>query len=162
MAMLTKSRLQKLYEIDDYLWLQETLKLLKDNDFDGLDLENLIEALEELGRSSFNKVRSLLRQIIIHLLLLEYWQEEYELNHRHWMGEITTFRDDLNSNLTTTLNHKLNQELESVYNVARKVVVQKTGLEKRRFPDCCPYSLEQLLDDDWYPEKGVIQESHPF
>ncbi len=153
MAILTKNRLQKLYEIDDYLWLQETLKLLKNNDFNNLDLENLIEALEELGKNSFNKVRSLLRQIIVHLLLLEYWQEEYEINYRHWMGEIIAFRDDLNNNLTTTLNNKLNQELESVYNVAKRLVIQKTGLDKKQFPDRCPYSLEQLLDDSWYPEK---------
>jgi hypothetical protein len=153
MVTLTKNRLQKLYEIDDYLWLQETLKLLKNNDFNSLDLENLIEELEDLGKNSFNKVRSLLRQIIIHLLLLEYWQEEYDLKHRHWMGEIIAFRDDLNNDLTTTLNNKLNQELENIYNVSRRVVIQKTGLHQKLFPDHCPYSLEQLLNDSWYPTK---------
>jgi hypothetical protein len=153
MVTLTKNRLQKLYEIDDYLWLQETLKLLKNNDFNSLDLENLIEELEDLGKNSFNKVRSLLRQIIIHLLLLEHWQEEYDLNHRYWMGEIIAFRDDLNNNLTTTLNNKLNQELESIYNVSRRVVIQKTGLHQKIFPAHCPYSLEQLLNDSWYPTK---------
>ncbi len=153
MVTLTKNRLQKLYEIDDYLWLQETLKLLKNNDFNSLDLENLIEELEGLGKNSFNKVRSLLRQIIIHLLLLEHWQEEYALNHRHWMGEIIAFRDDLNNNLTTTLNNKLNQELESIYNVSRRVVIQKTGLHQKLFLAHCPYSLEQLLNDTWYPKK---------
>jgi hypothetical protein len=153
MVTLTKNRLQKLYEIDDYLWLQETLKLLKNNDFNSLDLENLIEELEGLGKNSFNKVRSLLRQIIIHLLLLEHWQEEYALNHRHWMGEIIAFRDDLSNNLTTTLNNKLNQELESIYNVSRRVVIQKTGLHQKLFPAHCPYSLKQLLNDSWYPKK---------
>ena len=153
MVTLTKNRLQKLYEIDDYLWLQETLKLLKNNDFNSLDLENLIEELESLGRNSFNKVRSLLRQIIIHLLLLEHWQAEYELNHRHWMGEIIAVRDDLNNNLTTTLNNKLNQELESIYNVSKRVVIQKTGLHQKLFSAHCPYSLEQLLNDSWYPTK---------
>ena len=153
MVTLAKNRLQKLYEIDDYLWLQETLKLLKNNDFNSLDLENLIEELEDLGKNSFNKVRSLLRQIIIHLLLLEHWQEEYDLNHRYWMGEIIAFRDDLNNNLTTTLNNKLNQELESIYNVSRRVVIQKTGLHQKLFPAHCPYSLEQLLNDSWYPTK---------
>ena len=153
MVTLTKNRLQKLYEIDDYLWLQETLKLLKNNDFNSLDLENLIEELESLGRNSFNKVRSLLRQIIIHILLLEHWQEEYDLSHRHWMGEIIAFRDDLNNNLTTTLNNKLNQELGNIYNVSRRVVIQKTGLHQKLFPAHCPYSLEQLLNDSWYPKK---------
>jgi hypothetical protein len=153
MVTLTKNRLQKLYEIDDYLWLQETLKLLKNNDFNSLDLENLIEELEDLGKNSFNKVRSLLRQIIIHLLLLEHWQEEYDLNHRYWMGEIIAFRDDLNNDLTTTLNNKLNRELEGIYNVSRRVVIQKTGLHQKLFPAHCPYSLEQLPNDSWYPTK---------
>ena len=86
--------------------------------------------------------------------MLEHWQEEYALNYRHWMGKIIAFRDDLNNNLTTTLNNKLNQELESIYNVSRRVVIQKTGLQQKLFPAHCPYSLEQLLNDSWYPEKS--------
>ncbi|UUO14260.1 DUF29 domain-containing protein [Dolichospermum heterosporum] len=149
----TPTQLQKLYEIDDYLWLEETIKLLKTKDLDNLDLDNLIEELESLRRNELNKVRSLLRQIIIHILLLEYWQEEYDRNYRHWQGEIIAFRDDLNNSLTTTLKNKLVQELAHIYNVAVKVVVQKTGLASNLFPDNCPYSLEQLFDDNWYPQK---------
>ncbi|MDK2409579.1 DUF29 domain-containing protein [Aphanizomenon sp. PH219] len=149
----TPTQLKKLYEIDDYLWLEETIKLLKTKDLDNLDLDNLIEELESLRRNELNKVRSLLRQIIIHILLLEYWQEEYDRNYRHWQGEIIAFRDDLNNSLTTTLKNKLVQELAHIYNVAVKVVVQKTGLASNLFPDHCPYSLEQLFDDNWYPQK---------
>ena len=153
MITVTQNQLRKLYEIDDYLWLEETIKLLKTKDLDNLDLDNLIEELESLGRNDLNKVRSLLRQIIIHILLLEYWQEEYDRNYRHWQGEIIAFRDDLNNSLTTTLKNKLVQELAHIYNVAVKVVVQKTGLASNLFPDNCPYSLEQLFDDNWYPQK---------
>ena len=84
MITVTQNQLRKLYEIDDYLWLEETIKLLKTKDLDNLDLDNLIEELESLRRNELNKVRSLLRQIIIHILLLEYWQEEYDRNYRHW------------------------------------------------------------------------------
>ncbi|MFO5440749.1 MAG: DUF29 domain-containing protein [Dolichospermum sp.] len=149
----TPNQLQKLYEIDDYLWLEETIKLLKAKNLENLDLENLIAELESLGRNDLNKVRSLLRQIIIHILLLEYWHDEYDRNHRHWQAEIIAFRDDLNNSLTTTLKNKLVQELDHIYNVALKVVVQKTGLASNLFPDHCPYSLEQLLDDNWYLQK---------
>jgi hypothetical protein len=149
----TPNQLQRLYEIDDYLWLEETIKLLKAKNLENLDLENLIEELESLGRNDLNKVRSLLRQIIIHILLLEYWHDEYDRNHRHWQAEIIAFRDDLNNSLTTTLKNKLVQELDHIYNVALKVVVQKTGLASNLFPDHCPYSLEQLLDDNWYLQK---------
>jgi hypothetical protein len=153
MITVTQNQLQKLYEIDDYLWLEETIKLLKTKDLDNLDLDNLIEELESLGRNDLNKVRSLLRQIIIHILLLGYWQEEHDRNYRHWQGEIIAFRDDLNNSLTNTLKNKLVQELAHIYNVAVKVVVQKTGLASNLFPDNCPYSLEQLFDDNWYPQK---------
>ena len=37
------TNLQQLYETDDYLWLLETIDLLKQGCFDEVDLENLIE-----------------------------------------------------------------------------------------------------------------------
>jgi hypothetical protein len=49
MTETTKNNLKDLYEIDDYLWIQETVKLLKEKQFNDLDLENLIEELEDLG-----------------------------------------------------------------------------------------------------------------
>jgi len=153
MINITQNQLQQLYEVDDYLWLEETIKLLKTKDLDNLDLDNLIEELESLGRNDLNKVRSLLRQIIIHILLLQYWEQEYDRNYRHWRGEIIAFRDDLNNNLTTTLKNKLYDELERIYHVSIKLVIEKTGLSLERLPDNCPYSLEQLLDDSWYPKK---------
>jgi hypothetical protein len=151
MIATTQDKLKNLYETDDYLWLQKTLQSLRNNDLHSLDIENLIEELEGLGKSHFSKVRSLLRQIIVHLLLLEYWQEEYEWNHRHWVSEIIAFRDDLNNNLTTTLRIKLNQELESVYAVSRRLVIAKTGLNSHVFPNQCPYLLDNLLDENWLP-----------
>ena len=83
------SNLKELYEVDDYLWIQKTIKLLKEKKFNELDTENLIEELEDLGRERKNKVESLLRQIIIHLLLLEYWSQESQYNASHWKAEIT-------------------------------------------------------------------------
>ncbi|QIZ69379.1 DUF29 domain-containing protein [Oxynema aestuarii] len=152
MSNLTTTTLKELYQIDEYLWLSETIKILRASRLEDLDLENLIEELENLGKRDLNKVRSLLRQIIIHLLFLEYWQEERERNSRHWKGEVTAFRADLSDRLTTTLKNKLHEGLASIYETALKVVLQKTGLSKDTIPESCPYSFEQLLDDSWYPE----------
>ncbi|AMW27303.1 MULTISPECIES: DUF29 domain-containing protein [Arthrospira] len=146
-----KNQLQELYKTDGYLWLQQTVELLKEKDFQDLDLDGLIEELESLGRSEFNKARSLLRQIIIHLLLLEYWEKEYERNHRHWQAEIIAFRDDLIHELTASLKNKLILELDSIYHVAVSFVSKKTGLSKSLFPANCPYSFEELLEENWYP-----------
>ena len=149
--MLTQTNFKKLYELDSYLWIEKTIEVLKTHSLKDLDIENLIEELESLGKRDFNKVRSFLRQIMVHLLLLEYWSEEYDRNHRHWRGEIVAFRDDLQENLTTTLKNKLIEEMEQVYSVALNVVINKTGLLQDDIPLDCPYSFQQLLDKTWYP-----------
>ncbi len=72
-----------------------------------MDIENLIEELEDLSKRDKNRVESFLRQIIIHLLLLQYWTEEYEYNHQYWQGKIANLRIQLNRALTTNLKKHL-------------------------------------------------------
>ncbi len=146
-----QSQLKSLYEKDGHLWLTETIKLLKENRLAELDLENLIEELEDLSKRDKNRVESFLRQIIIHLLLLQYWTEEYEYNYRHWQGEIATFRIQLNRALTANLKKHLLENQEEIYQEAVFIFTQKTGLFSQIFPASCPYSLEQLLDKNWLP-----------
>ncbi|MEH2124592.1 DUF29 domain-containing protein [Nostoc sp.] len=147
--MTITTNLKQLYETDENLWLEETIKLLKEKQFNKLDLENLIEELISLGKRDLAKAKSLLRQIIIHILLLQYWHVEYERNHRHWIGKIKTFRYDLNNHLTTNLINKLQDDLENIYQSAVDFVKIKTDLTI--FLEKCPYTLVQLLDENYLP-----------
>jgi hypothetical protein len=146
--MKVTTNLQQLYETDDYLWLLETIELLKQNRLDEVDLENLIEELEDLGSEKKNAVVSLLEQVIRHLLLLQYWQEEYERNGYHWQGEIVNFRNQLKRRLTGNLRNYLTQEMLEIYADALEYVKVKTKFQVD-FPEECPYTLEQLLDKDY-------------
>ncbi|MEH2286030.1 DUF29 domain-containing protein [Nostoc sp.] len=143
------TNLKKLYESDENLCLEETIELLKQKQFNQLDLENLIEELISLAKIDLAKAKSFLRQIIIHTMLLEYWQVEYEINFRHWIGEIKTFRYDLNNHLTTNLMNKLQDDLENIYQSAVDFVEVKTDL--KIFPEKCPYTFAQLLDSNYWP-----------
>ena len=143
--MAVINNLQRLYEIDDSQWLEEMIKLLKQRQFENLDLENLIEELTDLGSEKKNAVVSLLEQVIRHLLLLEYWTIERENNQTHWESEIVSFRTQLRRRLTTNLRNHLAKELPSIYRDALIYVRTKTSF-KVDFPENCPYSLEQLLD----------------
>jgi hypothetical protein len=145
--MTITTHLKQLYETDENLWLEETIELLKQKQFNQLDLENLIEELISLGKRDLAKAKSLLRQIIIHILLLQYWQVEYERNYRHWNGEIKTFRYDLNNHLTTNLRNKLQDDLENIYQSAVDFVKIKTDLTI--FREKCPYTLVELLDENY-------------
>lgn len=148
--MITLTNLKQLYEIDDFQWLEETIKLLKNQQFKEIDWENLIEELEDLGKEKKNAVVSLLEQVIRHLLLLEYWRSEREYNQVHWQEEIYNFRIQLKRRLTTNLRNYLESELNSIYQDALGFVQIKTQ-KTVNFPPECPYSLDQLLDIDWLP-----------
>lgn len=148
--MNSVSDLKNLYDIDDSQWLEETVKLIKQRKFEALDLDNLIEELEDLGREKKNAVASLLEQVIRHLLLLQYWTSESEDNAVHWQEEIYTFRIQLRRRLTTNLRNYLESELNSIYKDALGFVKIKTQ-NSVSFPPECPYSLDQLLDIDWLP-----------
>ncbi len=148
MDTVVKTDLMNLYEIDDHLWLEETIKLLQHKRFNELDLENLIEELQSLARRDQSKVASLTEQIIRHLLLLQYWTIELEHNSNHWKTEIIGFRSQIKRDLTTNLSNYLTENLESIYQDALRFVQQKTEYMEV-FPDTCPYTLEQILDQNY-------------
>ena len=142
--------LKTLYEIDDSLWLAETIELLKAKNFEALDVENLIEELEDLGNEKKFRVASLLEQIIRHALLLQFWTREREYNQSHWESELVNFQDQLNTYLTASLRKYLEQEFDNIYQKATRYVRKKTK-NQVTFPNTCPYSLEELLDPNWLP-----------
>jgi predicted unusual protein kinase regulating ubiquinone biosynthesis (AarF/ABC1/UbiB family) len=144
------SNLKSLYEIDNDRWLETTIKLLKEKRLDELDLDNLIEELESLTRRDKLAVESFLEQIIRHLLLLQYWTKEKDYSSNHWQAEILSFRTQTNEYLTTNLRKHLQDNLPKVYQKALKYVSKKTG-NSIKFPEECPYNLEQLLDFSWLP-----------
>lgn len=152
MLMIEVNELKQLYDVDDDQWLEQTINLLKNHQFQQLDLDNLIEELEDLGREKKNAVASLLDQIIRHLLLLQYWTTEAEYNAVHWQEEIYNFRTQLRRKITTNLRKYLEDELTSIYQDALGFVKIKTT-NLVTFPTECPYSQEQLLDRSWLPNQ---------
>lgn len=148
--MTTLTNLKQIYELDDFQWLEETIELLKKQQFQQLDLENLIEELEDLGKEKKNAVASLLEQVIRHLLLLQYWTSDWDYNQVHWQEEIYNFRIQLKRRLTTNLRNYLETELTSIYQDALGFVRIKTQ-NSITFPPECPYTLDQLLDIEWLP-----------
>ena len=148
--MLGVHALKQLYELDDSQWLGETISLLRNHQFQQLDLEHLIEELEDLGKEKKNAVASLLEQVIRHLLLLRYWTKEAEHNTIHWQEEIDNFRTQLRRKMTANLRNYLEEALNSIYQDALGFVKIKP-VNTVIFPSQYPYSLEELLDRSWLP-----------
>ena len=147
-----KSSLKQIYEEDFVLWVDETVKQLKEQDIVNLDWEHLIEEIEALGNEQRRKVRSYLKQLFIHLLLYAYWVSEKERCAKGWRDEIENFRDELEDLLESKVLYNYYQkEFEKVYQKARLRAIKKTGLPSSTFPQKCPFTLEQTLDFDFLP-----------
>lgn len=127
-------------------WLENQVDCLKAGDFAGLDLKNLIEELEALGRAEKSAVKSLAFQILIHLLLIHYWTEESVYNKNHWQAEVNAFKYQLSDKLTTNYKLFLADNLDKIYAKARTNAILKSNLKGDRFPISCPYQIEDLID----------------
>jgi hypothetical protein len=69
-----------LYESDYLLWTQDVVSKLRARDFDNVDLENLIEEIEDLGRSKKDELKSRLNTLLEHLLKRIYVDMHQEFN----------------------------------------------------------------------------------
>ncbi|RMF24723.1 MAG: DUF29 domain-containing protein [Cyanobacteria bacterium J083] len=130
-------------------WLLEQAQLLRDRNFQHLDIDNLVEEIEALVRGEKSSVEQFAYLIMLHLLLVEYWYEQSEWNRNHWEAEITGFRLQLNNKLTTNLRHHLAQRLDFLYGKAYQAAVKKTksSIKGARFPQERKYSLEDIIND---------------
>ena len=145
-----------LYETDFYQWTQETLRAIRDRDVEHLDWANLAEEVEALGRAEKRAVDSFATQLLIHLLHLEYWTWRRDYYTQGWETEIDTFRLQLADLLESrVLYNYLFEELGNIYDRALRLAKGKYRKERLVVPDFpkqCPYSVEQLLDLEFFPE----------
>lgn len=125
-------------------WLERQIEILRLGSFENLDVENLIEELLALGRAEKSAVKTLIYQILLHLLLIDYWKEESDYCRNHWLSEVNAFQILLEDKLTTNLIKLAKDNLPSLYAKARKNAIRKSSLSDDRFPELCPYTLEDI------------------
>jgi hypothetical protein len=134
---MTSTKLKTLYDSDFSLWIEETVNQLKSRDFARVDLENLIEEVETLGKSQRRAMRSFLLRLCEHLLKRCY--VEIPECYRGWEIEIRNFRESLELELedSPSLNDFLVEILPKTYQKALKNV--REDYPNIDFPDLCPF-----------------------
>ena len=88
-----------LYERDYYLWLSHTAQLIKEGKFSEVDAANLVEEIEDMGRSEKRAVKSNLIIVLLHLLKYKY-QPAKRTNS--WKASIREHRRRLRDDLKTS------------------------------------------------------------
>jgi hypothetical protein len=148
--MKTLQDMKKLYEQDFVEWCEATVDQLKSKDLENLDLENLIEEVESLGRRDRRELKSRLTVLLAHLLKRTYVESPENFNG--WELTIREQRRQLQDLLTDSPSLKpyLREILETVYATALSDV--KLEYQNAHFPETFPFNPETemlLSDDDW-------------
>jgi hypothetical protein len=142
-----------LYEDDFYLWVGRQADLLRKGRFRDLDLAHLIEEVEDVGANLRNAVTSHTREIILHLLKLQYSPAIDP--RRGWQESVGKQRDDLELEITPSLRRHVTAELESIFQRARRRAVDdlaRDGVKQDQLPTTCPYTFEEIIDPIWRPD----------
>lgn len=139
-----------LYETDFYSWTQQQANLLRKQQWHQLDLSNLIEEIESLGRQERAELRNRLSVLIGHLLK---WEYQPERRSRSWLNTIRIQRLDTSELLeeNPSLKSYLQEVLPKAYVKGIALGSGETNLPVKTFPQNCPYLLEEILSDRFYP-----------
>ncbi|BDA82793.1 hypothetical protein Sa4125_03350 [Aureimonas sp. SA4125] len=139
------------YEDDVYAWACEQAQLLRLRRFDEVDLANVIEEIESVGRAERKGLKSSYRLVIVHLLK---WQLQPQRRSRSWFNTIGRERDGIENdeNDSASLAAQAVDIVTEVYSSARRQAARETGLPLSALPATCPYSLDFLRDHDAMPE----------
>ncbi|WP_413174890.1 DUF29 domain-containing protein [Anabaena azotica] len=151
--MLTTDTNKTLYEQDFYLWIQTTVQVLKEGKLEQLDIDNLIEEIDSMGRSEKKELKTRLIVLIEHLLKLQYWTEKKDDNARGWRNTVVEQRRQITYTLadSPSLKSILNDIFPDCYQDARNDTLRKYQLPSELFPEESPFSLVQVLNLDFIP-----------
>ena len=156
LGYLSMSSLQHIYETNFESWVNQHIQLLKTGNVHELDVEHLIEELEGMAKRDRNELVNHLVILLAHLLkwqfklnqLTEHWAE---FTGKSWKTSIIEQRYRVQAQLeeNPSLKNYLDEALLKAYPKAIKLAKKETGLDT--FPEQCPYQVQQVLDDDFYP-----------
>jgi hypothetical protein len=146
----TQKTMNTLYEADFYAWTQEQSKLLRSQQWELVDVENLIEEIETLGRQERRELRNRLTVLLGHLLK---WQFQPGKRSNSWVAIIREQRREVETLLqeNPSLKAYLDEAVQLAYQSGIDLAVRETDLPYKTFPEACPYALEQIFNSEFLP-----------
>jgi Domain of unknown function DUF29 len=140
-----------LYDRDYYQWLDTTAMLLSEGRLTEVDVPNLLDELEAMGKSQKRAIESYLKVLLLHLLK---WKYQPEMRSGSWRSSIRNSRLGISDRIeeSPSLRDLPEVLLEKCYCVARSNAADETGLDRSVFPETCPFTWLELFQEDALPE----------
>ncbi len=141
-----------LYDQDFYAWTQHQVKLLRSGQLAELDIENLVEEIESLGRQERQELRNRLGALLGHLLK---WHYQPEARTKSWAATIQEQRRRIQRHLkeNPSLKPYLAEAIAIGYEDGLDLVNRETPLNPKKLPQTCPFPEADIFDQpiDWLP-----------
>ena len=141
-----------LYHTDFAAWAFQQAALLKGRKFDQVDWDDIIEEIESMGRAEHRDLMSRMQVLIAHLLK---WQFQPERRGSSWTSTIQEQRrkiEDACDDMPSLKGDLSNAEwLMKVWLRAVRDATLETGLPKNTFPQQPIWTVEQILNNDFFP-----------
>jgi hypothetical protein len=146
-----KTRPAPSYEGDFFAWTQHQGQRLRETRPSSIDWESVAEEIESLGRSEKGEIESRLNVLLLDLLK---WQYQASRRKAGWRATILEQRRRIARRLgdSPSLTGYPAGILAEEYETARLKAAAETRLSERRFPEKCPFTVDQILDPDFWPD----------
>lgn len=140
-----------LYKTDIVAWANQQAALLRAGQLTELDLFNIAEEIEDVGKSEQRELANRMAVLLMHLLK---WQFQPRFRGASWEKTIRHQRNKIHRRLKSTPSLKpLLQDddwIQDAWEDGVDGASMETGLTN--FPETCPWSMEQVLMDGWMPQ----------
>lgn len=140
------------YEQDLYAWAWQNAEAIRQGRLNEVDYEHIADELEEFMGNTRRELYRRLRVLLTHLLK---WASQAENRSSSWAGTIRTQRSDLNRLLkqNPSLKRFIPEEMADAYQDARELAATETGKPTEDFPITCPFTVERVMDKDFWPQE---------
>ena len=140
------------YEQDFVGWLNTQAELLKTGKVNELDIKNLVEEIEAMGRSEKRELESRMIILVMHLLK---WTFQPNYQSRSWANTINEQRRRIGRVIkdSPSLKNSLNDTewFNDIWQSALYQAVSETGLDIKIFPEQPIWTTQQILVDEFFP-----------
>jgi len=139
------------YEEDFYAWTVEQSRLLRSGELSAIDVANIAEEIESMGRSDRRELKSRLVVLVMHLLK---WRHQPSARSRSWSATIDEQRLQIEGVLveSPSLRPMVPAMLSEAYAIAGARVIAETGLAEEAFPKACPFMPDEVLSRVFLPD----------
>ncbi len=139
------------YETDYAGWAKEQAALLRSGQFAQIDIDHIAKELESIMG---NERREIYHRMIILIAHLLKWQLQPDHRSNSWRSTIRIQRSDILNVLkdSPSLKRTIPEQIQDAYPDAKDLAAYETGLINKDLPKLCPYSEDEVLNPDFWPD----------